>query len=169
MEGIVKKFITHSLSGEDILNICNNEANLVINSELDHYDNIEDVLGPYNACILLYDKKNGEPGHWSCIYKENKNTINFFCPYGYLIDDATDIIGGNKNLSRLISQSNYNFNYNKFKLQQLKKNVNVCGRWVGMRLVLRDLSNQQFYKLFTSNKCYSPDFWVCILTLFCEN
>ena len=169
METIVNKFITHSLSGDDILNICNGEANLLLNSELNHINDIDDILGDNGACIILYDKNNKDPGHWSCIYRENKNTLNFFCPYGYFIDDATDIIGGNKNLSRLINNSRYNLNYNKFKLQKLKKNINVCGRWVGIRLVLRDLNNNQFASLFKNNKHYSPDFWVCILTLFCEN
>lgn len=169
MEQIVKQFISHSLSGDDILNICNNQAELYTNSELNNINDIDDILTNNGACIILYDRENGKPGHWSCIYRENKSTLNFFCPYGYKVDYATDIIGGNKNLSRLILNSNYNLNVSKYKLQKLSKNINVCGRWVGMRLVLRNLNNAQFNYLFTKNKHYNSDFWVCLLTLFSES
>jgi hypothetical protein len=169
MEQIVRKFIEHALSGEDILNICNNKAVLHAVSKLKNFNTIDDVLGQYGACILLYDYPSGEPGHWSCIFKRSNNVLEFFCPYGLKPDDANDITGGPPYLTYLINKSRYHILYNDYQLQTYSKSVNVCGRYVGMRLQLRDYPLREFIDLFTKNKHYNSDFWITTLTLFCEN
>jgi hypothetical protein len=168
MQKIVEKFITHAISGEDILNICNGEANLMTNTEIKSAGSIDEVLGKYGACIILYDKGQ-KPGHWSCIIKQANNMLEFFCPYGLSIDEAIEFTGGAPNLSNLIRQSNYRLYFNDYPLQKYKNDINVCGRYTGMRILLRNTPLRNFINLFTKNKHYSSDFWITVLTLFCEN
>jgi hypothetical protein len=169
MEKIVRKFITHTLSGDDILNICNNAANLSTISQLQKYDHIDEVLGHHKACILLYDLPNGEAGHWSCIFRKSPDVLEFFCPYGLKPDDANDKTNGRPYLTNLINKSKYKVIYSDYQLQRYSESVNVCGRYVGLRLQLRELPIQEFIDLLTKNKYYNSDFWVTSLTLFCEN
>lgn len=169
MEQIVRKFIAHTLSGEDILNICDGEANILATSTLNKYNNIDDVLGRYDACILLYDLPTGEPGHWSCIMKISDRLLEFFCPYGLKPDEANEVTRGGDHILRLIANSDYKVLYSDKQLQRYADNVNVCGRYVGLRIALRELSLKGYIDLLTKNKHYTPDFWVTVLTLFCEN
>lgn len=168
MQKIVQQFITHAISGEDILNICNGEANLMTNTEIKSARSIDDVLGKYGACIILYDK-GSKPGHWSCIIKQPGNMLEFFCPYGLSIDEAINFTGGGANLSNLIRNSNYKVYFSDHPLQKYKNDINVCGRYTGMRILLRNMPLRSFINLFTKNSNYSSDFWVTVLTLFCEN
>jgi hypothetical protein len=168
MQKIVKEFITHSLSGEDIITICNGEANLLTNSEICKMSSIDDVLGQHEACVILYDRKNGEAGHWSCIFRISDNFLEFFCPYGIKPDEACEFTGAKSHLIDLVNKGGYKIMYNDKQLQKYKDDVNVCGRYVGLRIALRDMPLKDFIDLFTKNKCYTPDFWVTVLTLFCE-
>ena len=168
MEKIVKQFLKHPLSDTDILNICNHEANLVLNSQIKKYSTIEDLVRPYNACIILYDKKDKSPGHWSCITKSN-DIYEFFCPYGFKPDYVLKYLGGNSYLTELIKRSELPVIYNSYKLQKETKNVNTCGRYVGMRVLLKDVNLDKFVDMLVNNKCYDSDFFITVLTMFCES
>lgn len=168
MDKVVRKFISHPINGDDVLNICNYQANLLSNSELKKYRSIDQVLGKYGACVILYDKNN-KPGHWSCIIKQRENLLEFFCSYGMSLDEANEYTGGHNYLSSLINRSKYNVYFSTYQLQKDKKDINVCGRYVGCRILLRDVPIDEFVKLFINNSHYDSDFWVCCITLFCEN
>src|SRR5271170_342824 len=131
MEKIIKKFQSHPLSGEDLLSICNDQANLITNSSLKKYSHIDELFDKYDCCIILYDKKNGSAGYWSCILKMNDNLIEFFCPYGFKIDEVTKIIGGQPYLTQLILNSGYDYYHNPYKFQKKNPNISVCGRYCG--------------------------------------
>lgn len=124
MEKIVKSFIKHSLSAEDIMNICNGETNLKTISDLKYVNNIDDILYPYGSCLILYNKSDGSPGHWSCIISHG-DTLEFFCPYGFKPDEALKYIKNGPYLSNLMKNSRYNILYNDVSLQEYKNNVNV--------------------------------------------
>lgn len=166
MDKIIKHFMKKPLSGQDILGMIDGKANLLPNSKLVEYDNIDDVLGPHGACVLLYDRPDGQPGHWSCLVKTNAHTIVFFCPYGLKPDGALKFIGGKPYLSNLLAQSGYDVIYNNKRLQRFMKDVNVCGRWVAGFLILRHIPLPIFIKLFTKNKYYDADFFITALTMF---
>ena len=74
-----------SLSDTDILNYMNGKTNLIQYKEIINYDNIDDLLGQYKKCVLLYHTRENY-GHWTCLYKV-KNTIYFFDSYGVIPDD----------------------------------------------------------------------------------
>ena len=168
MEKIVKEFMNHPLSDADIMNICNNKANLLLNSELHKYKTLNEMTQPYGACILLYDKSDGSPGHWCCVTK-NKVGFEFFDPYGYKPDYVLKHLGGKPYLSAIIKNTRGIIYYNDVRIQKLKSNVSTCGRYIGMRVLLKDMSLEKFIDMLTKNKYYDADYYITILTLFAEN
>ncbi len=167
LQQLVKEFMKHPIADSDIMNICNGQTRIIKNSSLRNYKSIDDLLKPYGSCVILYDKPDGSAGHWSCIVQTG-NSIEFFCPYGYYPDKALQTIEGKPYVTKLLTESKYEISYNDYKLQKLAKDVNVCGRYVGMRVLLKDLPLKTFTQLFIS-KGYTSDFWVTLMTLFCEN
>lgn len=152
------------------MKLINNKANLVTYPELVKYNSIDDALGPYKACIILYlTSKNY--GHWCCLFRKG-NVIYFFDSYGIFIDDELKFTDENfrkannqyyPHLTYLLHKSPYKIDYNNHKLQSENGNITTCGRFVGCRLILRNLNNDQFASLFKNNK-YTPDELVTLLT-----
>jgi len=169
MEKIVKSFIQHPLSTIDVMNICNNQANFFRISGLKNIIHIDELLIPFNACLLLYDRSDGQPGHWSVLLKHKNNVLEFFCSYGLKLDEALDFIDNKPYLSKLVIDSGYKLFHNDKDIQLYKDNINTCGRYCGMRLLLKNMNIKDFQNMFLKNKHYNSDFWVTILTLFCEN
>lgn len=173
MENIIKKLESISLSGADILKICSNKSNLIPYSDLSNYNNIDEALGPYTSCILLYETKLNY-GHWCCIFKVDKNTLEFFDPYGEKVDEQLKHIPQNMrkslneeipHLSYLLINSPYDVIYNKKKIQKLETDINTCGRHCAFRIVMRSLPLDDYIDLFQNQK-QSADFWVSALTAF---
>lgn len=67
-------------------------------------------------------------------------------------------------LSYLIYQDGNDIDYNEHKLQSDLRDANTCGRWVGSRLLLRDMPPKKFVKTFTQSKKVSPDWLVTKFT-----
>ena len=173
----IKELEKISLSSDDILNFINGKANLVFYPEIKKYKNIDELLGPYGACIILYLTKEdpGLYGHWCCIFKQNNNTIQFFDPYGDPVDSGLDYdmsdyfrlkYGLNiPLLSYLLYKAydKYDIKYNEIPFQEEKRDVNTCGRHCLCRLLLRDLDEYE-YELFMNSSKYKPDELVTLLT-----
>lgn len=174
MNKLIKELEEISLSNDEILELVDGKANLILYPELSKINNIDEILYPYGACIILFlTKKNY--GHWTCIFKVNDNTIEYFDPYGLYIDNALNFkmdkyfrkINNEDfaHLTYLLYISPYNISFNQYKFQKKLKGVSTCGRHTAMRLILRDLSLDE-YKKFMTNRKYSPDELVTILTSY---
>ena len=145
-----------ALSDKDIMRLIKGKANLLTYTELQKYNNIDQVLGPYSALVLLYEtSKNFD--HWVCVFKVNENTIEHFDSYGLKPDDELKFIPEYfrevnyeeiPHLTYLLYNSGYNVIYNEFKLQKKKKGINTCGRWVATRLIYRMIPQKVFAKFF---------------------
>jgi hypothetical protein len=155
--------INYSLSDEDIRDFLNNKVKIITHDKINNYNNINDLIGKYNKCIILY-KSDASYGHWCCLFK-NKYGINFFDSYGNKPDEILNFLPNhiNKaleqdhdNLIKLLYNSNYNIYYNEYPLQEYNKNINTCGRWCIFRLICKELNENEFYNLFKNNK-YTPD------------
>lgn len=169
----VKEFEKKSLSGEDVLNLCGKRANLLTYPELAKLDNIDQLLGKYRAAIILYLTSENY-GHWVCLFQQDKKTLCFFDSYALMPDDELKFTQINFRLSHnqyyphltyLLYNSGYDVDYNSYKLQSDKKDTTTCGRWVGARLAMRRLTNDEFAKLFLNSKS-KPDELVTALTAF---
>lgn len=174
MNSLIKELENISLSNDEVLKLVNGKANLILYPELSKINNIDDVLNPYGACIILFlTKKNY--GHWTCIFKLDEDTIEYFDPYGLYIDDALNFKMNKyfrkvnnqdfSHLTYLLYKSPYTITYNQYKFQKKMNGVSTCGRHTAMRLILRKLSLEQYKELMTSGK-YSPDKLVTLLTSY---
>lgn len=152
---LIKKYEKVGLSDLDLLKLVRGKSNVVLYSDINQYNNIDEMIYPYNSAFILYETKP-KWGHWCVIFKRG-NTLEFFDPYGTYIDDELKHIDeyfrneSNQNypyLTRLLFESPYDIEYNEHKFQKKGNNIRTCGRWCACRLLLKDLSLEEFCKLF---------------------
>lgn len=172
MEKYINHMVTKSLSNYEILKLVKNRANLVSYTEMHKYRSLDELLGEYGACIVLYETKKNY-GHWCCIFKVTNELLEFFDPYGIFPDQELKFIkkdfqiASRQNepyLCKLMLESPYVLSYNHFRFQKYKKGVNSCGRWCGLRIIFRNLPLELFIEIFGKKRKYSNDFYVTMLT-----
>lgn len=155
----IKKYQDMALSNLDLIKLLDGKANIIIYPDLVKYDSIDQILGQYGACFLLFEAKP-KYGHWVCLMKRG-NIIEFFNPYGGYPDDSLDripMIFRKKTgqviplLSLLLLDSPYELEYNEFQFQKHNKNIRTCGRHSAVRLLLKDLNIYE-YKTFLDLLC----------------
>jgi hypothetical protein len=159
------------LSDEEVLKLVDGRANLVLYEDIANYDSVDDLLYPYGACIILYEMQVNPSiyGHWVLLHKRGKE-LDYFDSYGETIDNPLDFVPKNirkktnqdfAHLSQLILDSGYRTQYNDHQFQEFNPNIRTCGRYVALRLLLKDLSLKKFEKMF---KGKNPDDTVVKLT-----
>lgn len=174
MRRILKDLENVSLSNEEMLKLVDGKSNLIQYPQLKDATNIDDVLYPYGACIILYLTKQNY-GHWTCIFKVNDDTIEHFDPYGLYIDEELSfkmdpyfrkIVNEDyPHLSYLLYHSPYKLSFNQYQFQKKLKEVATCGRHTSTRLLLRHLPLNEYKDLICSGEPdYSPDEVVTIVT-----
>jgi hypothetical protein len=164
-----------ALSNQDIEVLTEKECNIVLYPDLYKYKSLDEMLGIYEACILLFEAKP-RYGHWTLIFKTKEGGIEFFNPYGGYPDESLKYISqkfrkeSHQNmpyLSQLLINSRYELSYNEFKFQKLSSEIKTCGRHCVVRLWCRDLDLYQYVRLLnTMKKKYKKtyDEMVTILT-----
>ena len=158
------------LSGDQMNALTEGKCNIMGYEELENMSSIDQAFKGKEGLILLYQKTNNN-GHWCLLYKVNNNTLNFFDPYSYNMDEELKFSDYNvrkhqgqqvPHLTALIENSNYNLIQNKTKYQKMANDINTCGRHVCVRFRLRDYSNAEYESLF---KGVDADFYVSALTI----
>lgn len=172
----IKRLESKALSSYDIIGALNGKTNLMSYQQLHLFDNIDDVLGIYGACVLLYLTKNNY-GHWTCLFKTDTDKISVFDSYGLIVDDELDFVPVEKReklgesfryLTYLLYNSPYEIEYNNYKFQEYSSGedrINTCGRFVIVRLWNRNLDPEEFKDMIYHNPFnLSPDEYVTFLT-----
>jgi hypothetical protein len=145
---------------------CNQDTNVVLYSQMCTYNSIDELIKPYNSCLILYEEKPNT-GHWCCLTLHD-NLLEYFDPYGS--DKKMEYSGqpdsslkfipepfrqeSNQDvpyLSLLMLKCPYKLSYNEYQFQELDKYVKTCGRWCLLRICLKDLTLEQFRDLFFGN------------------
>ena len=167
----ISKKIHYALYTSDIQKYLNNKVKIVLYSELKNYTHIDQLLKPFNKCVILYQTKKNS-GHWTCIYtNDTPNNIYFFDSYGLKVDSEWKFTTKEikkelqiymNYLSKLLLESNRDIHFNQYQLQSSKNGYNGCGRWVCYRLKYNKLSVNDFYKLFKNFK--NKDLIITLLT-----
>jgi len=146
MSKTLKQYENIALSNYDILKMLDKRVNIILYPNLHKYDDIDQVLGPYGACILLFEAKK-RYGHWVCIFKQDNDLLEFFNSYGGYPDDSLKYIPNHyakvsnqlvPYLSLLMDKSNYDLSYNEFQFQKKGSGTKTCGRHCVVRLMNRD-------------------------------
>ena len=80
MDNIIKKGYTKSFGEKDLYRVCNGNVNIIQYRNLIHYTHIDEILDPYDCCIILYETED-KYGHFNCITKRG-NIIEHFDSLG---------------------------------------------------------------------------------------
>lgn len=172
MDNIVSKLEEVDLSGKDIERICNNQVKILPYEALMNIKTVDDFFKPYDSVALLYQTKQNY-GHWVAVIRRSNKLVEFYDPYGIAIDTELQLsdynlrnMGGvlTPHLSALLKSENYKVISNTTQLQKVKEHINTCGRYVALRILLKDKPLNSFNDLLSKNKCYDSDFWVSVLT-----
>jgi hypothetical protein len=155
-----------SLSSEDILSTV--RTNLMVYRDIKKATSLKDILGPYKACVILYETTSDNHGHWCVIFEVNKNLIEFFDPYGYMIDSQLKYIDPKYKEKRglnhtylidLLIKSDYNeIEWNNYPFQELKDGINTCGRHCITRLMYRKMRLDDYANMIEGSGMSADDF-----------
>ncbi len=90
MESLINELMKKPLSNTDILEAVHHKTNLVTYKELMGFSTLQQLLGKYKCCVILYDINESNCGHWCLIMQNNSDEVEFFDPYGLIIDGWID-------------------------------------------------------------------------------
>lgn len=187
MEKIIEKakaLIDQPLSSQDILDFCGDQINIIKYTDLDGIQNINEILMPYGACVILY-QSGPKFGHWVLLMnrqcKDGQKVLEFFDSYGIILDDelkqlhyvdGAQMSNKFKYLTWLILNSGYDHVIsNEYPFQTKGRHIQTCGRWCVIRYLMRNKTLSQFAHLFDkyNQEPGDLDLFVCILTLLIKN
>ena len=132
-----------------------NRCNIITYSQIRNYGSIDQLLGSWGVCFVLYEWKE-HYGHWCLLIKSGK-LLEFFDPYGgfpdsqlHHVPEAMKVKLGEDYpyLSRLMMHFEGDLSYNEFQFQKLDKETKDCGRWCILRAELKDAPLKVFADLF---------------------
>jgi hypothetical protein len=166
--------MNYSLSDKDIIKLLKGRTKVVIYPELANYITIDDLVGKYGSAVILYiNSKTGDYGHWCAVIK-HADRIEFWDSYGIKPDREFDQIDENTRkqfnfpdkpyLSKLLLNSKYKIEYNHEQLQKYDDKIATCGRWVVLRILLKDIPLNRFIQMMKSVPNMTPDEVVTFLT-----
>lgn len=153
---LVEKNKNIALSNYDLIKLLNGKANIITYDKLYKYKNIDEVLGPNGAAILLYLFKP-HYGHWTAIIKRTPKIVEYFDSYGQPPDEVLEHIPlqfrkkSNQDypyLSKLLWESPYNIEYNDYHFQKHQNNIKTCGRFAALRVIFKHLTLNKFASVF---------------------
>jgi hypothetical protein len=164
MENILKSLQKDSFSGRDILRILDGKTKIISYDMLSDMKNIDDLFGEFNSVCILY-KTQPNYGHWTCVLR-HRNSVEFFDPYGYFIDDQFNYIPEEhklpKYLSNLILNSGLNVEYNDEKLQG--DTTATCARHCCMRIAMKNIPIDNYCAMMKNFRGMKPDEIVAMMT-----
>lgn len=160
-----------SLNGGEIKRLLP-KIKIVTYESLKNADDIDELLYPSGAFILLYQIASTSYGHWCAVFVRD-DTLCFYDSYAMKPDDPKRLDYASEELiaklykthaylAELMKNSRYKkIDYNEYR-QQAAKTV-TCGRHCVCRVWLRSFDNKQ-YDNFIRSTDYSPDEYVTVLT-----
>ena len=152
------------LTGKDLEKICEGKVKVISYHELASINSIEELLSPHNAVILLYETKENF-GHYTALFIDRNKQLEFFDSYGFAPDQELNYAKYDDTpyLTNLLNKYKGNVIHNITNLQKFARDVNTCGRWTATRIRMKDLTADEFSKLWKT-KFYNPDFFISALT-----
>lgn len=173
MDKILDNSESIDLTGDDLRKICNNKLDIVPYHTLGNYKDIDELMGEFKSVILLYETRENF-GHYVALFINGNNDLEFFDSYGFSPDQELKYatynrINGIPFLTNLLKNYNKKVIINNERLQVFHKDINTCGRWTSLRILMKNMALRDFINLFTKNRHYNGDFWVSALTYLYTN
>ena len=158
------------LTDSDIMRCFDNKLNLFTYSDIHKFNSIDELLGRYKRCIVLFLNKENY-GHWTCLFlnkERGQEVLHFFNSYGDLgkkeFDGYPDSFlkyinksfrdKSNQNypyLTELMINSPYELEYNDIQYQKLSDDIKTCGYWCVFRLQYASMNDEEFERFIKSN------------------
>jgi hypothetical protein len=150
-----------ALSDDQLKRVLAGRFRLVMYPDLHKERSLDEVMGPHGAAIILFESRPGY-GHWCTIFRApggDQSLVEFFNPYGGYPDDSLEHIAAgfaektNQDapyLSLLMMKSPYRLSYNQYPFQRHGSDIKTCGRHCAARLLLRDLTLDEYKDWITS-------------------
>ena len=144
--------LTHTpLNSDQVLQkVSDPDLRFIPYEELPNLKSLDDLLP---STLLLYQL--AKVGHFVCIF-QNDEGVNFYDPLGYSPDAELDLeISPQRRqqshedytyLLELLSQAP-SVVWNEHRYQM--KGTSVCGAWCAIRLMCRQMTNDQFWKVWS--------------------
>jgi hypothetical protein len=136
-----KNELSYLVSNINIENKFNHSKaiKVIIYSDLQHYNDIYDLLDKNICACFILLRTSTNSGHWTSLVRYYKN-IYYIDSYGVKPDGELSRISKNlryqlgetdKYLTKLIQTitSDYTFSYNNIQFQQYLPDINTCGKW----------------------------------------
>lgn len=110
--------------------------------------------------IILFETKFNY-GHWCLLFKNTRNSIEFFDSYGLMPDSQLKYISSvfrkhnnmiYPHLTYLLLFCSNKIEYNNHIFQKSKNNIATCGRWVILRCLFYNYNIDEFYEIIKSKK-----------------
>ena len=179
-----KDDIEYFMTNHDLGAIIKN-VRIVKFSDLDQFGSIYQLLPKkIDFVVILTETEDVNQGHWQLLLKRH-NTFEFFDSYGdepktiieFVSKKMNQFLGNDyqKDMGHILKsiRKQDQLTVNKFEFQSDIPNVNTCGRWVALRVMMflaHEMNNKQFVAWFKQQKKKLPrlkhDELVCELIKF---
>lgn len=184
MDNLVRELEKIPLTGNDLIiqskKMGNANVGWILYDDLVKFETIDQLLATKNTMFILLQIKNkgdiDEIGHWISVSKDSSGQTQYYDPYGLSIEEDLAATGESGILLGLIknSSNHSNINVNKIQHQELRNEVNVCGRHTVVRSIFHYLNNDQYNSLvivplIRSKQVHNPDVLVALMTAFLTN
>lgn len=153
----LKSMMAYSLDDSEVRKYAKKlgyDCKVVSYDKIHKYKTLDQLLGKDGCVVILY-LTSEHYGHYVLVFKRGK-TIEFYDPYGIGVDNEFTFIPkefqGESNqdypyLTQLLYNSGYKIHRNQYRLQKGKNGVNCCGRHALVRLLFRNLNEDQYKDL----------------------
>lgn len=127
--------LSYELSDDDINDFFDGKINIVKYQDLKN-KNIDDLLKPYNNCIILWELDGLNSGHWTILCNKG-NKVCFFDSYGhtpenelkYKQPEAKYLDQPYGLLLKILYEQPDEVEYNNYRFQHVSDFINTCGKW----------------------------------------
>jgi hypothetical protein len=120
------------------------DARVLKYSELRKYPTLEDMLPAIHSYVIILYEDSPNKGHWVCVSKPDKKTVEYFDSYGGKPDAPLKwtpkqrrigMGSGDPLLGIMFDNCPEKVVYNKIHYQNEGQGVNDCGRWCCLRIL----------------------------------
>ena len=168
---LVKNEISRPLSNHEIdawLRKNNIMCNFYAYDKLDDKMKLHDLFSRNGCAIILYNIAEQNTGHWTCLIRHNKDTVEFFDPYASKLD-ANLKYSKNKfpTITAILKNNKVkNVVFNNMRFQRMNNAIATCGRHCGFRILMKHMLLEEYQNGFL-NSDFSPkiyDYYIYLLT-----
>lgn len=169
---ILKGTASQALTPEEVIKIARTPCNFFLYEQLVSFNKLYELFidretsKEVEAVIILYQETRYS-GHYTGLIKR-RDGYEFFDSFGLKVDAELEYAQYVKTPYLRNLMRNERVTYNTIALQQDKSNVSTCGRYVGTRICMRELSLVEFHSFFR-NAHIPADKLVTLLTLLDKN